>query len=102
MRGEYSILRRAGTEWCYLPWTLLAIGSLAAQTNEQAPFVLQPADFQHHVDYFNAMEDENVTNCISNSDSWDWLQDNVPFFECPDPSVERIYYYRWWSFRKHL
>ena len=48
------------------------------------------------------MEDENWTNFVSNAGSWDWLQATVPFFECPDREVEEIYYYRWWSFRKHL
>jgi hypothetical protein len=30
------------------------------------------------------------------------LQKEIPLFECPDPEVEEMYYYRWWSFRKHL
>lgn len=64
--------------------------------------VLKPADFAHHVARFNAMEDENVTNFISNAGSWNWLQQEIPFFECPDKEVEEMYYFRWWSFRKHL
>ena len=64
--------------------------------------LLKPADFAHHVEKFNAMEDENVTNFISNANSWSWLQKEIPFFECPDKEVEEIYYFRWWSFRKHL
>jgi hypothetical protein len=64
--------------------------------------VLKPADFVHYVEKFNAMEDENVTNTISNADSWNWLQNEIPFFDCPDKEVEEIYYFRWWSFRKHL
>jgi hypothetical protein len=48
------------------------------------------------------MEDENVTNIISNANSWAWLEQNIPLFECPDPAVQEIYYYRWWTFRKHL
>lgn len=64
--------------------------------------VLKPAGFGHYVTYFNSMEDENVTNCVPNSESWDWLQKEIPFFECPDREVEEMYYYRWWSFRKHL
>lgn len=48
------------------------------------------------------MEDENVTNSISNARSWDWLQTEIPFFECPDREVEEMYYFRWWSFRKHI
>ncbi len=48
------------------------------------------------------MEDENFTSTISNADSWNWLQKEIPFFDCPDKEVEEIYYFRWWSFRKHL
>jgi len=48
------------------------------------------------------MEDENVTNFISNAQSWVWLQKEVPLFECPDREVEEMYYFRWWAFRKHL
>ena len=64
--------------------------------------VLKPSAFAHHIEYFNKMEDENVTNFVSNADSWNWLQSNIPLFECPDGEVEEIYYFRWWSFRKHL
>jgi hypothetical protein len=65
-------------------------------------FVLIPAAFAHHVERFNSMEDENVTNFISNAESGAWLEKNIPLFECPDRDVEEIYYFRWWSFRKHL
>jgi hypothetical protein len=64
--------------------------------------VLKPESFAHYVETFNSMEDENVTNFISNADSWSWLQKEIPFFECPDREVEEMYYFRWWSFRKHL
>jgi hypothetical protein len=64
--------------------------------------VLKPDSFSHYIAHFNSMEDENVTNFISNADSWDWLQKEIPFFECPDREVEEMYYFRWWSFRKHL
>jgi hypothetical protein len=64
--------------------------------------VLKPEAFAHEIDRFNTMEDENVTNYISNANAWSWLQKEIPFFECPDGEVEEMYYYRWWSFRKHL
>jgi Trehalase len=64
--------------------------------------VLKPEAFAHYIEHFNAMEDENVTNFVSNAQSWEWLQQNIPFFECPDREVEEIYYFRWWSFRKHI
>ncbi len=48
------------------------------------------------------MEDENVTNLIPNAASWNWLRTNIPMFSCPDAEVEEMYYFRWWSLRKHL
>lgn len=64
--------------------------------------VLKPNAFSHYVVNFNAMSDENVTNYISNAESWTWLRQNIPFFACPDRDVEEMYYFRWWSFRKHI
>jgi hypothetical protein len=64
--------------------------------------VLDSTTFSNYVVHFNAMEDENVTNYISNADSWSWLQKEIPFFECPDREVEEMYYFRWWSLRKHI
>jgi len=68
-----------------------------------SPFhVLNPSSYAHHIARFNSIEDENVTNFISNAKSWDWLVTNIPLFDCPDSEVEEIYYFRWWSFRKHI
>jgi hypothetical protein len=64
--------------------------------------VLKPGAFARYAGSFNAMEDENVTNFVPNAASWDWMQKNIPLFECPDREVEEMYYFRWWSFRKHL
>ena len=72
---------------------------LSAASNS---LLLNPSAFAQHIERFNALEDENVTNFISNAKSWEWLEQNIPLFECPDREVQEIYYFRWWSFRKHL
>ena len=64
--------------------------------------LLRPEDFRHYVDRFNAMEPEDVVNLIPNAQSWDWIMHNAPLFTCPDKSLEEIYYFRWWTFRKHI
>jgi len=64
--------------------------------------VLKAGDYAHYVERFNTMEDENVTNTIPNAVAWPWLEKQIPFFACPDPEVQEMYYFRWWSFRKHL
>ena len=64
--------------------------------------VLKPAAFAHHIEQFNSFDTETIPTTIANKKSWAWLQDNIPLFECPDRDVEEIYYFRWWSFRKHI
>jgi hypothetical protein len=64
--------------------------------------VIDPARVKHFIDTFNAMEPETVVNLIPNGQAWDWMLQNVPFFECPDADLQEMYYFRWWSYRKHI
>ena len=31
-----------------------------------------------------------------------WFEQNIPFFDCSDPDITRIYYYRWQLYKSHL
>ncbi|MFV0605885.1 MAG: MGH1-like glycoside hydrolase domain-containing protein [Niabella sp.] len=73
--------------------------NLKAQQNN---FVLQPNAFKHYVDAFNTMEDEPIIQAIPNKESWAWMERNIPLFETPDKDFEQIYYFRWWTLRKHI
>ncbi|MCD7710140.1 MAG: six-hairpin glycosidase, partial [Porphyromonadaceae bacterium] len=64
--------------------------------------VLKYNDYADYVDYFNKMEEENIVTDIPNSESSEWMRKNIPLFDCPDKDFEEIYYYRWWSLRKHI
>ena len=64
--------------------------------------LLKADQFHHYVDYFNKMEDENITQAIPNAQSWDWMKKNIPLFECPQQNFEELFYYRWWTLRKHI
>ncbi|WP_336969179.1 MGH1-like glycoside hydrolase domain-containing protein [Sphingobium aromaticiconvertens] len=79
---------------------IAAAPALAAQPQPLA--ILDYARFGHHVDRFNAQDPERPFNLIPNSGAWEWMMRNVPAFECPDPQVEEIYWFRWWSYRKAL
>ncbi|MDD5185922.1 MAG: trehalase family glycosidase [Paludibacter sp.] len=63
---------------------------------------LKFSDFKHYVDYFNGMEDENIVAAIPNSQAAEWMGKNIPLFECPQQNFEEMYYYRWWTLRKHI
>ena len=59
-------------------------------------------DYKHYVDYFNTMEDENIVQAIPNSKAWEWMTQNVPLFDCPNKDFEELFYFRWWTLRKHI
>ncbi len=83
----------------------LTIPAAAATLRGAAPargFILDPESFRRHVDSFNAMVKEEVVNIIPDAQAWDWMARNIPFFTCPDPDIEQIYYFRWWTYRKHI
>lgn len=69
---------------------------------KKQPAVLKAANFKHYVDYFNKMEDENIKQAIPNDSAWAWMQKNIPLFECPQQNFEEMFYYRWWTLRKHI
>jgi hypothetical protein len=95
-----SLVRRQFLRSLILAFVVVAFARAACATGDCS--VLKPESFAHYIEHFNSMEDENITNFVSNSNSWIWLKKEIPFFECPDPEVEEMYYFRWWSFRKHL
>jgi hypothetical protein len=66
------------------------------------PAVLQPASFKHYVDAFNRDDRELYVQHIPNADAWDFLSSNIPLLDCPDKEIEEIYYFRWWTYRKHI
>lgn len=55
-----------------------------------------------YVDIFNKADEEVYKNSIDNAHAYEWLKNEIPLFECPDEDVERAYYFRWWTFRKHV
>lgn len=67
-----------------------------------ATSLLQFNDFRHYVEKFNRMEKENIVQAIPNAQAAEWMQANIPLFECPDKSIEELFYYRWWTLRKHI
>ena len=77
---------------------LFAIESDAA---EAEALVLSTDNLSAYVDRFNA-DDEELFSNIKNRDAFAFLEKNIPLFECPDEDFERTYYFRWWTYRKHV
>jgi hypothetical protein len=48
------------------------------------------------------MEDENILTTIPNAAASEWMRANIPLFDCPQENFREMYYYRWWTLRKHI
>jgi predicted GH43/DUF377 family glycosyl hydrolase len=66
------------------------------------PCVLKPGNFEGYIESFNRTDRELFPQYIRNGAAWDFVRTNVPLLECPDKELEEIYYFRWWTFRKHI
>ena len=69
---------------------------------EERTSILDPQSYKHYIDSFNANDNELYPGTIPNSDSWLFLSQNIPFLDCPDTTIEQTYYFRWWTYRKHI
>ena len=61
--------------------------------------------------FFGVVSDEEVSTInngvyggqfVKNADSYDYLKDKIPLFDCPDADFVKTYYFRWWTYRKHI
>ena len=64
--------------------------------------VLTTKTLKDYIERFNADDEELYPQAINNAGALAFLEDNIPLFSCPDKIIERTYYYRWWTYRKHI
>lgn len=55
-----------------------------------------------YVAEFNSTDHETYSQEYPNATAAEFMYANIPLFECPDKELEKTYYFRWWTFRKHI
>lgn len=63
---------------------------------------LNPNLYAPYFNQFNADDEETVKQLYPNEAAWDFLKKNIPLLDYPDKDLERVWYFRWWTFRKHV
>jgi hypothetical protein len=96
-----GILDHAGEHAPKAVFRIAHVKTVSTDENVGAAF-LKYEDFKHYVDDFNTMEPEGIVQAIPNGKAWEWMKENVPLFECSQKNFEEIYWFRWWTLRKHL
>ena len=97
----YGILPNAGEQEPLCTYRIAHFKMASADKDAGAAF-LKYKDFKPYVDYLNSMEDENIAQAIPNARASQWMEENIPLFECSQKNFEEMYYYRWWTLRKHI
>ena len=63
---------------------------------------VQMGSWYKYIKKFNGNDEESIRQMIPNERVYHWIEAEVPKFECPDKIIEETYYFRWWTFRKHI
>jgi predicted GH43/DUF377 family glycosyl hydrolase len=83
----------------------LILNMITAAPFSPTPVVLSPSSYEPYIDRLNREDPagaDSASLSIPNSEAWSFMQKNIPWFDCPDKQLEETYYYRWWTYRKHL
>jgi hypothetical protein len=78
----------------------LSLTSAVKLTDRPSRTLLEPATFRHYFVQFS--RDEKAMLGSSGPLPWEWFEQNIPWLEVPDKDLEEIYYFRWYSFQKHI
>lgn len=57
---------------------------------------------RNYVQSFAQTDEEFIRQLIPNQDAAGFLEKQIPLIECPSEEIEKTYYFRWWTFRKHF
>ena len=66
------------------------------------PRILKADVVRQYVDVFNKDDNELYKGYFPNAAAADFLTANIPLLDCPDEDIQTTYYFRWWTYRKHV
>lgn len=88
----------------FLFFLFVIIGGMGCGTPSasEAGDILDYQEYAHYIRQFNEQDEELYIQYIPNEKADSFLQENIPLIDLPDKQLEKIYYFRWWTYRKHL
>ena len=60
------------------------------------------ARIRHYCEAFHRGHEEWYANDIPDAEAAAWMEENIPRFVCDDREIEETYYFRFWTYRKHI
>ena len=101
MKSQRDIARHLLRLVAMLGVVLALVGNGHSQAGKSSSKrVVDPASVRHYFTEFYNDEREMLGTAAPLE--WNWFVDNTPWLDVPDRNIEEIYYFRWYSFRKHI
>ena len=75
--------------------------SLAGQ-DKPVNALIDPQKLEQYVIAFNKHDNELYKQHVPNEAALTFLKGNIPLVDLPDKTLEKVYYFRWWTYRKHI
>lgn len=101
MKSQRSIALHQVRLVAILGSVLILAGSGYSQASKpSAKPIVDPASVRHYFTGFYNDEREMLGTAAPLE--WNWFVDNIPWLDVPDRNIEEIYYFRWYSFHKHI
>ena len=82
--------------------SLFIIAFLSCTEVEKKKNIIPQERLKNYVDRFNKNDNELYKQFISNDESFEFLNKNIPMIDLPNKEIEETYYFRWWTYRKHI
>lgn len=80
---------------------MILITILPVKGQDNKPFIDNEV-LRSYIRTFNTLDNEIYVQDIANNRAQQFLTGNIPLFDCPDKQLEQTYYFRWWTYRKHV
>ena len=64
--------------------------------------VIKSDKLKNYIYRFNKNDNEIYKQFITNDEALLFLSENIPMIDLPDKEIEETYYFRWWTYRKHI
>jgi len=98
---RFTALFAIGAGFAVLVFLVLGLFHVHSESKEiSRQSLLDPQGYRHYFEQFTADEKDMLGQ--SEPLQWEWFEQNIPWLDVPDKSLEEIYYFRWYSFQKHI
>ena len=81
---------------------IILLSSCVEEKENEIGEIISLDILKKYVDRFNENDNELYKQFISNEEVFPFLSKNIPIIDLPDKIIEETYYFRWWTFRKHI